>query len=864
MFDPKRIFNLLSSFIQKRKVDREIDLELRFHLDLMVEEYIASGMTADEARKCALERFGDINKVNDICREIQATETAALVQDIGSAFKTLLANPRFSALAIFTLCLGSSITIALFSVVNLVLWRPIPFKAPEQLVVIQEINSYGQKVDTSNLNFLDFRDISSSFEYIISYSGGQTTVTGGIEPERNYVAYVSRDFFSVFGVEPIEGRPLQQEDHQAGANPTVVISQRFWQSQLNSGANLTENKVMIAGRLFTVVGVMPASTAYPREADLWVPRELFADDTARSAHNLKLIARMKSGINLPLAQTELSAIGRRLENEYPESNEGQSFAVISLQEHLTATARTTFMALLLIAALVLFVACGNVANLLIIRNSAHRHALASRFRLGASPFRLSRQLIVESILLSLGGSLLGLAVSGMIADVLLTFTPHNIPDINETTISGEVLAFTFGIAILIGLFSGLMPALRISQTDWPDGVFERSENNSSIKLTMPHLILTAKLATAVVLLIMAGTFAQNLWQLSSIDPGFSVDSVLTADVSLPQSEYREDNSKIDFYRRTLERLSLVPGIKSAGIINNLPLSGQNINGTFYAEKASNTQHNAGFRIISPGYFQSLTIPLVQGRFFTDQDNEESAPVAIISKKIAEQIWTDQDPVGHRIKFIGMDSNSEIWMTVIGVVGDVRHSGLSAPSSPDIYVPYTQRPFRSKDMTIVMRTEKDPHSLIAEVRREIRLVERDLPVRFEVMNELLSKTLAPRRHRSILLFLFAFTAVVLTLIGFYVVMRHDTANHVLDPKQTLSVPQMGIISHSVRKGVILSATGLITGSLFVLALPGFKPAIFFGVTSVNPGVIGTIAVIIFISSIIISYIAARSVAICRSL
>jgi predicted permease len=851
MFNPKVGFNALSSIFKDREVASEIDSELQFHLETMVEEYIASGVPADQAREIALKRFGDINQVNYICQEIRATEAKAWLQDLSQAFKTLSANSRYSILSVFTLYIGLTTTIIVFSIANTLLWRPIPYRAPDQLIVIQETNAFGEHVDTSNPNFLDLRDKNSSFEHLTAYSGGVATITGVPEPERGYVAYVARDFFSVLGVEPFAGRLLLQDDHAIDAVPMAVVSYSFWQRQLGSESDIKNKQVSIAGRSFSIAGVMPSGVDYPVEADVWIPRELFNDDSTRSAHNLKILARLKNNTNLSQARTDLSNLSRQLEKEYPDSNAGQSFTVISLYEQLTATARLSLLGLSVVVGFVLFTACANVSNLLLIRDSSRQRMIVSRLRLGASRFRIARQLIIESTLLALIGSLLGLALSSVMDDLLLAFIPNNVPGASEARISGEVLCFTVGITILVGLIIGLIPALRISQIGRNETFTENFRERKFYSLPVSEVIVIAQLALSVILIATTWIITQNFWYLSRIDPGFNPQSVLTAQVSLPQSKYQEVSSKIDFYHQTLERIRLLPGVKSAGVINNLPFSGQNINGTFYIEQHSQQKHYAGFRIISPGYFQSLVIPLLKGRLFNEQDDEDSVPVTIISRNLASQIWADQDPIGKRIRFIGMDQESGVWMTVVGVIGDVKHSSLNSPSWVEVYVPYTQRPFRIKDMTIVIRTDDKPEDMIDRVRGEIHSVDKNLPVQFESMREVLSKTLATKRNRSIVLILFAFTTVVLTLSGFYIIMKHENGRHLSKVQHVNSIPQLNYIYNSVRKGIFLSTGGFIVGLIAFGIILRIKPYFFSGIEVSNLNPFAAAGIIIFIPVLFIS-------------
>jgi putative ABC transport system permease protein len=439
--------------------------------------------------------------------------------------------------------------------------------------------------------------------------------------------------------------------------------------------------------------------------------------------------------------------------------------------------------------------------------------------------------------------------------VLLTFIPNNVPGAREAPITGEVLCFTLGLTVLAGLLSGLIPALRISQIDDRENFTEKRRTRKFYSLPVSEMIVTAELALALVLLVGAGMITQNFWYLSRTDPGFNPEYVLTAQVSLSSSEYQKDTKKIDFYRQILERIRLLPGVRSVGIINNLPLTGQNINGTFYVEERPEQKHYAGFRIISPDYFQALDIPLLNGRLFAEQDDENASQVTIISRNLARQIWADGDPIGQRIRFIGMDQKSDVWMTVIGVIGDVKHSSLNSPPEAEVYVPYSQRPYRSQDMTIAVRTVHKPEDLVGGVRNEIRILDKNIPAQFETMQQLMSKTFAAKRYRSLALILFAFTTMALTLIGFYIIMKHEVARRLHELEEMTHISRQNHIYNSIRKGVFLSTVGIIAGLIAFSIISRIKPDIFGGIEEGNLSIFGTTGIIIFISNLIISYIAA---------
>lgn len=857
MFNLKIPFNVRQFILRGRKIRNEIDSELAYHLELLIEENIAAGMSYEEAKQAAVNRFGNLKSVNDMCLEIQTSRADRWFQDIGYAFQMICGKPLFTFLSILTLSISIAATIAIFNVANTVLWQPLPFNASDKLVVVQEENVYGNKVDTSNLNFLDLRAKSQSFEYIAAYSAGSATVKGGNEPTRSNVAWVSRDFFSVLGVEPVAGSLLLPEHHHLEADPLVIVSYRFWQNHLNSDRNLADRKLIIHGKSYTVAGILPSGVGFPFETDLWMPREVFEDTSERSAHNLKVIARVKNRVALSQIQIELSSISNQLEKEYPDSNTNLRITAIPLQSYLTANLRSSLIMLFIAVGVVLFIACANVTNLLLIRDEGRQEQIVSRIKLGASRLRIFRQLIIECILLSLLSALIGLAWSLLIASIIFEFLSYSIFEVGDMNITGEVLAFGIGISILIGLLCGLIPALRLSWINTTEPHIEEQQNESGYLPFWRCLIVAAELGMTMVLIFSAGLLVQNFWHLWSVNPGFKPSNVLTAQVSLPSSDYREPADRRAFYREALHRIQGIQRVQFAGIINNLPFGGEPyINGTFYIEERPEQKNGAAFSLTSPDYFQSLAIPLAKGRLFTEQDNEHSAPVAIITRELARNIFPAEDAIGKRIRFIGMDSESEVWMTIIGIVNDIKHKSLDLDSYPEVFIPYSQRPFKTQQMTIVIRTMDEPDGAITEIRRAIQSLDKDLPVNFGTMSKMFSQSLRQQRHQTILLILFAFGSMFFCLTGFYIVMRYDVARYVMGIKKVANARKHNVIMYSITKGVIVGVIGIMIGSTVVFTISSVKPDLILGIRATVPLVFLVSSVVILSSVLITSYVTAR--------
>lgn len=857
MFNWKTPYNALQSILQRWKMRREINAELKFHLDLLTEENIDSGMSPEAARQAALRRFGNLNDVNEVCLEIKTSEAVLWLEDFTTAVKSCGEKPWFTFLSVLSLSLGIAAAIAIFSLINNILWQPISDRSSDKIVVVQETNSFGNEVDTSNLNFLDLRARNHTLEYVAAFSTGTRTAIGDTESSRSTVSWISDDFFSVLDAEPFLGRVLNSADQQPISNPAAMVSYRFWQHQLNSDGNLSGKKINVDGRDYSIAGVLPPEINFSTETDVWIPRGLFDDSSERSAHNLKVIARVRGEFSLTQVQTDLSSIQRRLAEEYPESNAGQSVKAAPLREHLTADVRPLLLTFLAGIGLVLCIAGINVTNLLLIRDESRHREVASKIRLGANRSRIFRRIIIESLLLSLLSTFFGILLSAPIAGIIFDFIADTVPEIKEIKINGVAFIFAVGLSIIIGLLCGLLPALKLSQSDSADSSAEKEKSNRYHLSNLGDLAVTAELALTMILLLSAGLLIQNFWDLSKTNPGFDPERVLTVQLSLPSDNYQKEQDKINFYRCILRKINSIPAVESAGLINNLPLNGENINGTFYAEENPERKNYSGFRIISPKYFQSLSIPLIKGRFFAEQDDENSTPVAIISENLVKKLSPGKNPLGQRINFSGMDSKNDTWMVIVGVAGQVRHNGLEFRPESDVYVPYSQRPFRTRDMSVAIKTAGDSEALIAAVRNEIKATDANLPLKFETMNEIFLRSLARQRYQTTSFIFFAFFALVLSVTGFYIVMKYSVANRINGARKNRFLYQRDVISYSVKKGSALAVIGTILGSAAIIVVFYSIPELLFGLRKVEPAIFAAASTFIFSLTAIISYLTARS-------
>jgi putative ABC transport system permease protein len=774
-----------------------------------------------------------------------------LWQDLRYGLRMLWQRPGFTAMAVLTLALGIGANTAIFSVVNGVLLRSLPYTDPDRLVLLWETNARSRNIHVSNPNLLDWREQNRSFESFSGYSGqwgGKITVLGGSEPDRAFAVAVYRDFFKVLGVAPVLGRTFSPEEHSPGAAQSVIVSYGFWQSHLGGDPDLSNKQLTLGDSSFSVIGVMPQGFSYPAETDLWLAKEQLGTDTStRSAHNYVAIARLKPGVTLSQAQADMSAIAGRLSEQYAD-NQGMGVQVISLEDQLVGSIRPALLVLLAAVGFVLLIACANVSNLLLARAVGRQREIAIRTALGASPWRVMRQLMTESLLL----------FAYWLIGPLVALSPATIPRLNEIGIDGRTLAFTLLVSLLTALVFGLLPALRFSRPDLQEALKQGGQTISGGSVLLRSALVVAEVSLTMVLLIGAGLLVKSFWRILQVNPGFNSENVLTMQISLPESEYKEEGRVITFHRQLLERTKSLPGVEAAGLINNLPLGGVDINGFFRVEgdPAEKPTHDSGFRVVSPDYFRTMNIPLIKGRLFTEQDNETSTPVGIISQSVAEATWPGEDPLGKRLQ--SRNDNREEWTTIIGVVADVRHRGLDKRGAADLYLPYAQRPFRASDVTVVVRTSNDPASLIAQVREQVRLIDKNVPVEFETMERIFSRSVATRRYNTLLLGTFAGLALLLSLIGIYGVLSYTVTQNTreIGIRMALGAQPLDVLKLIVGQGMILALVGIGLGVLGAFALTRVMTSLLYDTKATDPLTFVGVSALLMAVAFLACYVPAR--------
>jgi putative ABC transport system permease protein len=796
----------------------------------------------------------------------------AFLQDLRYGLRMLLKSPGVSIMATIALALGIGANTAIFSVVNAVLLRPLPFWNSEALMsVFEKDQTRGVfRGSYSYPNFFDLREQNHVFEHVAAYHDNDFIMTGRGEPVRIPGSVVTADLFSVLGTPPMLGRTfLPDEDKPTETGRVVVLSERLFASRFNSDASIIHQQITLDGKSYTVIGVMPHGFEFPIQndsLDLWTT---IADDAAgsspitaqRGAHFLQVVGRLKPGVTETSAQAEADAIAARLEQQYPDTNTHKGIRVVSALQALVGDVRPALLILLGAVACVLLIACANVANLLLARAMTRHKEMAVRSALGASRMRVVRQLLTESVLLSLAGGLLGLALAVWWADLLIALGKKDIPRAIQVGLDWRVLAFTLGVSVLTGVVFGLFPALHLSSTELTESLKEgRGAGAGAKRNRIRGILVAAEVAIAVVLLVGAGLLIQSLWRLRHVNPGLEPQNVLTFNVSLPEVRYSSEK-QARFFSDLTTRLRSLPGVQSASAVLPLPLSGDRIGISFQIEGrevAAKDEPSADVFIAEPNYFRTMGIPILKGRDFEERDEHKSMPVVIVTESFARQFFPGEDAVGKRIKpgISTWDDEKSTMREIVGVVGDIRNRTLDTEPKPAYYLPQSQVPFTQ--LIAVVKSGNDPKSLSGSITREVSAIDTELPVfSVKTMAEYISSSVAAPRFNTTLLSIFAGVALVLTIIGLYGVMSYSVAQRTneIGIRMALGARTRDVLALIVKDGLKMVSLGLVFGIAGALALTRLLATLVFGVTTHDPMTFVVIAVLLSLVAMLACYVPA---------
>ena len=797
-----------------------------------------------------------------------------LWQDVRYAARVLWKSPGFTAVALLAVALGVGANTAIFSVVNAVLLKPLNYKDPGQLVLI--FHNY-QKIDlkasVSAPGYAYYRDHAKSFSDVAALSSWNVNLTGEGEPERLQGMAATANIFPALGVAAAQGRTFSAEEDAPGNNKVVVLSDAFWRRRFG-GVPVVNKTVTLNGEPYTIVGVMPPGFQLGREwgaqqaPDVWTPiafkPQQLDPATGLTNEYLSVLARLRPGVRLEQAQAEMDSIAADLRRQYMPGADASNWGLLltRFDEFVVGKIRTALYILLGAVAFVLLIACANVANLMLARAAVRQKEIAVRTALGASRWRVVRQLLTESVLLSLVGGGAGLLLAMWGVDLLLRLDDNKIPRAAEIGLDANVLLFTLGVSVLTGVVFGLAPAFQTSNVNLHDTLKEGGRSGrGNVRRGVRNALVVAEMAFAVVLLVGAGLLIRSFVRLQQVDPGFQPRGVLAMQVSLPPTKYTDQARRAAFARQMLEEVRALAGVRSAATTTTLPMSGWNQSGSFQIEgrvvpPGQSSPHGDRW-MPSDDYFQTMGIRLIKGRYFDARDAADAPGVAVVDETLARKYWPGEDPVGKRISFETQDGQRR-WREVVGLVGHVRNQGLEGDSRGQYYVPYAQRATNT-DLFVVVRTDGDPAALAPAVRGRIAAVDRDLPVyRVTTMERMVSDSLAQRRFSMFLFGVFAALALALAVVGLYGVMSYAVAQrtHEIGLRMALGAQGRDVLRMVVGQGLWLVGLGLGLGLAGALALTRLMSSLLFGVSAADPLTYAGIALLLGAVALLASYVPAR--------
>ncbi|HVT37827.1 MAG TPA: ABC transporter permease [Gemmatimonadaceae bacterium] len=799
------------------------------------------------------------------------------LQDVRYAARKLVRSPGFTFVAVTTLALAIGATTAVFSIVNGVLLKPLPFANPEGLVRVASLGRDGKPASMSYLDFMDYRAQSRLVPAMSAMSQSTKNFTAaGSQPMRLNAYRVNANFFDVVGVHPRVGRAFSGGDDKSGAAPVVLVAEGLWKSRFGGDSSIIGRTILLDAKPYTVIGVAPAAINYPKGADVWMPFVPTGDDTDpanRGAHYMRGIGRLASGATADRARADLGQIAAQLARQYPESNAEFGATAIPLRDAIVGNVRTALLVMLGCVGFVLLIACANVANLLLVRASSRESEIAVRAALGAGRMQLMRQLVTESVLLSVSGAAIGTALAAWVLGAVRRFGPAGVPRLDEVSIDGSVLAFTALVAVMTGVLFGLVPAIHALKTNLGQMLRESTRGSSGrrgTQRTRSSLIVT-EMALAVILLIGAGLLTRSFVHLMQVNPGYQPEHVVTMSLSLPDKKYPWDNEQIAFGNAIVEQMKALPGAQNAAVGFGRPLSDDGMRVTFNRNDRPRSQPGkrtvADVRVVSPGFFATLGMKMVQGRELLETDRADAPPVLVVSQQFVRKFFPDESPVGKKITLgWGRQRSANKADTVsaggeiVGVVADIKARGAASDAPETVYLPFAQAPI--SDMSVLVRSTAPPAVLISAARARIKEVDPDLPI-FDVktMSDAVSESVAQPRFYTILLGSFAAIALLLAALGIYGVISYTVSQRTreLGIRIALGSSQRGVMRLVVGQGMALTGAGVALGLAGSYWLTRLIASLLFGVGAADAPTFGAVAVILLAVAGLASYIPARRAA-----
>ncbi|HSE37573.1 MAG TPA: ABC transporter permease [Blastocatellia bacterium] len=857
--------------------EQEIVDEISQHLDDRYRELLAGGATPTESSRAVL---AEMIESDLLARELRRVEfsvsrepvvlgsrrhnmIADLWQDLRYGARSLRKNPGFTAIAVITLALGIGANTAIFSVVNGVLLRSLPYREPDRLVMVYGISLQAAqgKSPLCAADFLDWKSQNQVFESLAGFSSNRFNYTGGENPEQIEGAWVTADFFETIGVQPALGRAFLPDEDLPKTPPTVVISDGFWRRHLGSDPNVVDQQITLNARAFTVIGVMPAGFRFPeKDTELWAAERLAP--TGRGPYYMWGLGRLGPGATVERAQSEMDLIARRVQDQINSPTRDWTWTSVSLTERIVGKIRPALLVLLAAVVFVLLIACANIANLLLARATAREKEMSVRIALGASRARLLRQLLTESLLLAAVGTMAGLPLAVWGVHFLIALSPADFPRLQEITIDGRVLGVTVLVALGCGLIFGLAPALQSSGLDLNEALKEGGRGgDGSGRRRMRSALVVIEIAFSLLLLVGAGLMIKSFMKLQSVNPGFKPAHILTMHLTLPRARYDSDEKIISYYRQLIERVTSVRGVDAAGLSISLPPDHLEVSDSFsiegkpWPEGASEPFVPVVF--ISPEYFTALGVPILQGRSFDQADKQDSPLVVIINQTLAERYLPGENPLGKRFRVGGAERPGTPWMEIVGMVGDVKYSGLDSKPEPAYYVPLAQNVWRAA--YLVVRGQTNPTSLVSAIREQIWDLDKDIPIaNLATMDQLLAESVAVPRFRTLLLGIFAALALALATVGIYGVISYSVTQrtHEIGIRMALGAQGGEVMTLVIRQGMVLALIGVAMGLAGSFALTRLIESLLFEVSTTDLGTFAGVAALLIVVAVLACWIPAR--------
>jgi predicted permease len=854
-------------FSGARNAEQDFAAEMQSNLQLHIDENLQRGMSPEEARRNALMRLGGVAQTEEMVHDRRSLPwLESFAQDFRFAVRMLLKNPGFTATAILILALGIGANTAMFSVVRAVLLRPLAYSQPDRIVRLATLwQKSGHQGQVSALDFHDWHDQSTAFEHMAIYTNYEMPISVGsganAAAEFPMATAISSDFFECFGIAPAIGREFTADEVKVGSAGAAIVSYGFAVRNFAEPQLALGKAVVADGKSLDIVGVMPPGFGFPEKTDVWLTEGIFGEETpSRAAHNYRVVGKLKDGVDLAEAQTQMTAIGARLEAQYPDSNKTKSVAVTRLRDFLVSDYRLTLLVMLAAVGVVLLIACANLANMLLARAIGRTREIAIRAAIGAGRGRIVRQLVTEGIVLALVAGAVGVIFAYWVAKTLVALAPQDVPRLSEAGIDGGVLLFAFGLSLVASLVFGLAPALQVLRLDINSALKQsvRRAGGGTMADRLRQGLVVAEIALSVILVAGAGLLVKSLLALQNVQLGITSERIVMAETSVPSVDLESAKRGIRFYSQLLPELRGFPGVHNAAATTMVP-GYTSSNGIYFVDHLPTsfdiTGPNAIFTVVTPNAFATMGIPLRTGRDFNDGDAYDAPFTAVINDALARRSFPNQDPIGRMI-FCGLDSMNP--MKIVGVVGNVRQQGPTSEPEAEIYMPYLQHPQPATNMRVIVRTDAEPGVITAAMRDKMRVISPDVPAKFSTMEQALSENIAAPRFRTLLLGIFAGLAVCLALAGVYGVMSYvvgQRANEI-GLRMALGASPGEILRLVLRQALVLAGLGIVIGFAGAAAVTRLLTSMLFGVKPTDPATYAAVIGIVLVAALLASYIPAR--------